>query len=69
MENKPNSQSSNVGCGCFSIPFSVGGVLAFIVSWKLFHLFWWAALASFFGWCYVAYALYYYLPQIRLMLG
>ena len=59
---------SNSGCGCGG-GLSVGGVIAFIISWKLFHAFWWALLACLFGWGYVIYALINYFEQIKKMLG
>lgn len=69
MANEESGSSGGCGCGCFGGMFSAGGVLAFIISWKLFHAFWWAVLAAFFGWGYVAYALFYYWEQIKQMLG
>jgi len=68
-ESESSGDSGCGGCGCFGGMFSAGGVVAFIISWKLFHAFWWAVFAAFFGWGYVVYALIYYLPQIKLMLG
>ena len=62
-ESKSNS-SSGAGCG-----LSAGFVIAFIISWKLWHSFWWAWLAGIFGWAYVAYAAIYYLEQIKAWLG
>lgn len=64
-ERKSSGAASGGGCGLFS----VGGVLAFIISWKLWHSFWWALLAAFFGWGYVIYAAIYYLEQIKSWLG
>lgn len=69
MSDKESDGSGGCGCGCFGGIFSAGGVIAFIISWKLFHSFWWALLAAFFGWGYVIYAAIYYLQQIKAMLG
>lgn len=55
MEENDSSGSSGSGCGCFGGGFSVGGVIAFILSWKLFHALGWALLAALFGWGYVIY--------------
>ena len=63
-ESKSNS-SSEGGCAVFS----AGGVVAFIISWKLWHSFLWALLAAVFGWIYVIYAAIYYLQQIKAWLG
>src|SRR5437868_2135449 len=52
-EMSDENGSSGDGCGCFGSfggIFSTGGVLAFIISWKLWHALWWALLAAFFGW-------------------
>jgi hypothetical protein len=68
-KNENKVTVSGGGCGCFGGVFSVGGILAFIISWKLFHAFGWALLAAFFGWGYVLYAAIFYLPQIMAMLG
>jgi hypothetical protein len=54
------NESSN-GVGCFGGGFSIGGIVAFILSWPTFHAFWWAVLAAFFGWGYIIYWLIYYL--------
>jgi hypothetical protein len=67
MSEKSGSSSSSAGCGCGM--FSAGGVVAFIISWKLWHSFWWALLAAVFGWGYVFYAAIYYLEQIKAWLG
>jgi hypothetical protein len=52
---------SSSGCGCFGGGFSIGGIVAFILSWHTFHAFLWAMLAAFFGWGYIVYWLIYYL--------
>jgi hypothetical protein len=65
MSDKSSSTSSGAGCGIFS----AGGVVAFIISWKLWHSIWWALLAAVFGWGYVLYAAIYYLEQIKDWLG
>lgn len=57
-----STESTECGIG-------VGSVLAFIVSWKLWHAFWWALLAALFGWGYVIYAVVEYLPKIKEILG
>jgi hypothetical protein len=62
------SDETSSGCGCFGGGFTVGGILAFIISWKLFHAIEWALLAAFLGWGYVIYALVYYLPEIKKMI-
>jgi hypothetical protein len=62
------SGSNGGGCGCGG-GLGVGGVLAFIISWKLWHSFWWALLACLFGWGYVIYAAIYYLDKIKAWLG
>lgn len=54
MSESSNSSSGSTG-GCGG-GISAGGVLAFIISWKLWHAFWWALLACLFGWGYVLYA-------------
>lgn len=59
-----SSSSSGAGCG-----IGVGSVIAFIISWKLWHSIWWALLAAIFGWGYVIYAAVYYLSQIKAWLG
>ena len=59
-----DSRSSSCGGG-----IGAGAVVAFIISWKLWHSFWWALLAGCFGWAYVVYAAYYYLDQIKGWLG
>lgn len=59
-----NSSSSSCGGG-----IGVGSVLAFIISWKLWHSLGWALLASMAGWAYVLYAAIYYLEQIKSWLG
>lgn len=63
--SKESHSSSSAGGGCLS----VGGVIAFIISWKLWHSFWWALLAAVFGWGYVLYAAIYYLDKIKHWLG
>lgn len=62
-DSKSNSTVGGSGC------IGVGGVLAFIISWKLWHSIWWALLAMVFGWGYVIYAIVYYLTQIKEWLG
>jgi hypothetical protein len=57
--DKRGSNTSG-GCGCFGGGFTLGGIVAFILSWKTFHAIGWAILAAFFGWGYVGYWLIYY---------
>jgi hypothetical protein len=64
MSTSRNTSTAGGG-GCIS----VGSVIAFIISWKLWHSIWWALLAALFGWGYVAYAAIYYLAYIKYWLG
>lgn len=60
------SDSKSASCGG---GISAGAVIAFIISWKLWHSVVWAFLASVLGWGYVIYAAIYYLDQIKGWLG
>jgi len=53
-------ESSGGGYGCFGGGFSIGGIVAFILSWHTFHSIGWGLLAALFGWGYVIYWLVYY---------
>lgn len=59
---------NSVGCS-----FSLGSVVAVVLSVALNHSFWWAVLHFIFGWFYVIYALLVrsaeILPALRRMFG
>lgn len=69
MAEETSSSGGGCGCGCFGGAFSVGGVIAFILSFKTFHAVGWALLAAFFGWGYVVYFLVRYWDLFKQMLA